>query len=295
MTKRIEEIKQAEKGAIISIIAYIFLSAFKLIAGYYTHSQAISADGLNNFTDTIASVTVLIGLKVSRKPADKDHRYGHWKAENVASLLTSLIMFAVGVQVVIDGVKSFLHGNMEEPNHMAAAVGLISAIIMYIIYLINKKIAIQSNSQALFAVAKDNYSDMLTSIGTTIAVFAASFSLNWLDTLTAIVIGGIIIKTAFEIFKDSTFTLSDGFDEKLLATYKTDILSFNGIYEVINIRARNLGANVFLDITVGMDPNLTVQESHDIVDELEEYLKQTHDIFDIDVHVEPYHGTITKE
>ncbi|MGX4686577.1 cation diffusion facilitator family transporter [Vagococcus sp. JNUCC 83] len=289
MTKRINEIKQAEKGAVISIFAYIFLAVIKLAAGYYGQSQALSADGLNNFTDMIASIAVLIGLKVSRKPADNEHRYGHWKAENVASLLTSLIMFAVGVQVVMDGIRSIIDKQMEHPSQLAAYVGLFSAAVMYIVYLINKKIAEKNNSQALHAVAKDNFSDMLTSIGTSVAVFAASFKLGWLDTLTAIVIGCIILKTAFEIFKESTFYLSDGFDKDLLALYKDDILNMDGVMDVVSIRARSLGANVFLDVVVSMNPNLTVEKSHTLVDNLENQLKEKYDIFDIDVHVEPFY------
>lgn len=288
MTDRINDIKQAEKGAMISILAYIFLAVFKLGVGSYAHSKALSADGLNNFTDAIASVAVLIGLRVSRKPADNEHRYGHWKAENVATLLTSLIMFAVGIQVIGDGIQSMIQGNMDRPNPIAAYVGLFSAGVMYAAYLYNKKLGTKYKSSALSAISKDNFSDMLTSIGTAIAVFTATFNLGWLDTLTSIVIGLVIVKTAIDIFKESTFSLSDGFDRNLLVLYKQDILKIDGIKDVSTIRARTMGANIFLDVTVRMSPDLTVKESHDIVDDMEIYLKETHHIFDIDVHVEPF-------
>lgn len=288
MTERQNELKQAEKGAVISIIAYVILAALKLGIGAYANSKALSADGLNNFTDTIASVAILIGLKLSRKPADQDHRYGHWKAENVASLLTSLIMFAVGAQVLIQAVQSLINKNVSHPDAIAAYVGLFSALVMFGVYLINKHLGAKYNSSALQAVSKDNFSDMLTSIGTAIAVFTASFNLAWLDTLTAVVIGLIILKTALDIFKESTFSLSDGFDLEKLKKYKSSILRIEGIEEVSLLRARTLGANVFLDVTVKMNPELTVKESHDIVDQLEETLKEEYNIFDIDVHVEPF-------
>lgn len=289
MTNRINEIKQAEKGAIISIVTYIFIASLKLFIGYYAHSQALSADGLNNFTDMVASIAVLIGLMIARKPADNNHRYGHWKAENVASLLTSLIMFLVGAQVIIDGITSLMEDTIEKPTHLAAYVGLFSAVVMWIIYRINLAIATKNNSQALLAIAKDNFSDMLTSIGTAIAVFASSFNLGWIDTLTAIIIGGIIIKTAFEIFKESAFYLSDGFDKDLLVLYKQDLLNIDGVRDVIDIRARTLGANIFLDVTVAMDSDLSVEKSHDIATYIENYLMEKHQIFDTDVHVEPYY------
>ncbi len=288
MSERSAELKQAEKGAIISILAYVVLAIFKLVVGSYAGSRALSADGLNNFTDTIASVAILIGLKLSRKPADNEHRYGHWKAENVASLLTSLIMFAVGCEVLFTAIKSVINKNIQQPEPIAAVVGIVSAVVMYLVYLYNKKLGEKYNSSSLNAVAKDNFSDMLTSLGTAVAVFAASLHLPWIDTLTAIIIAFVILKTAVDIFKENAFSLSDGFNRDTLVIYKLEILKIKGIKEVSVLRARNLGANVFLDVTVRMDPHLTVKESHDIVDELETDLKRKFNIFDIDVHVEPY-------
>ncbi len=288
MSNRSAELKQAEKGAIVSIIAYIVLAMLKLGVGSYANSKALYADGLNNFTDTIASVAILIGLRLSRKPADNEHRYGHWKAENVTSLLTSLIMFIVGFQVLREGIESIVNKEIQQPEPLAAIVGIVSAVVMYGVYLYNKKLGEKYNSSSLTAVSKDNFSDMLTSLGTSVAVFTATFHLAWLDTLTAVVIALVILKTAFDIFKDSTFDLSDGFDRDKLVAYKEEILKVPGIKEVRVLRGRTLGANVFLDVTVQMDPELTVKESHAIVDEMEKELKKTFNIFDIDVHVEPF-------
>ena len=216
MSKRSAELKQAEKGAIVSIIAYVILAVLKLGIGSYANSKALYADGLNNFTDTIASVAILIGLRLSRKPADNEHRYGHWKAENVASLLTSLVMFVVGFEVLKNAVESLIHKNIQQPEPIAAFVGIFSAIVMYGVYLYNKKLGEKYNSSSLIAVSKDNFSDMLTSLGAAIAVFTAAFQLAWLDTVTALIIALIILKTAFDIFKESTFYLSDGFDKEKL-------------------------------------------------------------------------------
>lgn len=288
MSKRSAELKQAEKGAIVSIIAYVILAVLKLTVGSYANSKALSADGLNNFTDTIASIAIFVGLRLSRKPADNEHRYGHWKAENVASLLTSLVMFAVGFEVLTSGIKSIINKDIQQPEPIAAAVGIFSAVVMYLVYLYNKKLGEKYNSSSLLAVSKDNFSDMLTSLGAAIAVFTATFQLAWLDTVTAVVIAVIILKTAFDIFKESTFYLSDGFDRDKLVAYKAEILKTDGIKDVRVLRARTLGANIFLDVTVQMNPELTVKESHDIVDDLEKHLKEVFDIFDIDVHVEPY-------
>ncbi len=289
MKERYEELKTAERGAIVSITAYVVLAAFKLVVGSLSNSNALTADGLNNFTDVIASVAVLIGLRLSQKPPDNNHRYGHWKAENVASLLTSVIMLLVGLQVLFDSIlRIFSDKPIEQPDLRAAVVALMSAVVMFGVYWYNCSLSKKVNSSALMAAAKDNLSDALTSIGTAVAVFAASVKMGWIDTLAAVIVGIIILKTAFEIFQESAFYLSDGFDTEKLAEYAEEILKVDGIREVADMRARTLGTNVFLDVTVLMNPHFTVRQSHDIADYVEKRLKDCFGIFDVDVHVEPY-------
>src|SRR4051812_22112125 len=129
--QRYKDLKLGERGAIISIIAYIALSCLKLTIGYMSDSAALKADGLNNTTDIIASLAVLIGLKISQRPADENHRYGHWKSETIASLVASFIMAAVGLQVLLEAIISVFQGGKESPDIMAAYVGLFSAVAMY--------------------------------------------------------------------------------------------------------------------------------------------------------------------
>jgi cation diffusion facilitator family transporter len=284
---RYQELKQAEKGAIISIVAYLFISILKLAVGNWAGSEALRADGLNNATDIIASISVLIGLKVSRKPADEDHRYGHWKAETVASLITSLIMIAVGLQVLYSSIQTVLDGRSETPDSIAAIVGIGSASIMYGVYFYNKKLAEKVKSSGLLAAAKDNRSDAWTSIGTAVAVFAATFRLGWLDSLAAVVVGVLIIKTGVDIFRESTFSLSDGFDIELIQQYKEEIEKIPGVTRVKSVKGRNYGANIYVDVVVEMPAEFSVKQSHAIADQIEFLLRDAFGVFEIDVHVEP--------
>ncbi|MGX6978649.1 cation diffusion facilitator family transporter [Vagococcus elongatus] len=291
---RMEQLKTAEKGALVSIGAYLVIAVCKLAVGYIANSSALLADGLNNTTDIVASSAVYIGLRLARQPADDDHRYGHWKAESLASLLTSMIMLLVGGQVFISAIKNLFKSHTVSPGPLAAYTGLASAIIMFAVYWYNHKLAKQVNSHALEAAAKDNFSDALTSIGTAIAVFAASFDLIWLDKITAIIIGLIIIKTGLDIFKESSFSLSDGFSTEALTKYKEEVAKIEGVVSVKSLRARSYGANIFLDITVLMSPSMTVQESHNITEQIEQMLSKKFHVFDVDVHVEPAQANIPK-
>lgn len=287
VNNRYEQLKKAELGAIISIAAYILVSAMNLIVGNMANSEALRADGLNNFTDILASVAVLIGLRISQKPADAEHRYGHWKAENVASLVTSFIMLLVGLQVLYSSILSVINKKMESPDITAAIVGLVSAVIMYGVYFFNKRLSEEVKSPGLLAAAKDNRSDAWTSIGTAIAVFAASFNLGWLDSVAAIVVALLILKTAIDIFKESVFTLSDGFDQEELDQFNEAIRHIQQVQSVKNIKGRSYGSNIYLDVTVTMRPELTVKESHDVADQIENLLRDKFQVFETDVHVEP--------
>ncbi|MDR2833616.1 MAG: cation diffusion facilitator family transporter [Streptococcaceae bacterium] len=285
---RYEELKLAERGALVSILAYLILSTLKIAFGRWGNSDALYADGLNNFTDILGSIAVLIGLRIARRPADDDHVYGHWKMENIASVITSFIMFLVGVQVLLSAFEKLISGSFEAPDPLVAIVGLGSGIVMIGVYFYNHNLSKKVSSQALLAAAKDNLSDALSSFGTTIAIIASMFHFNIIDTITALVIGGLIIKTAYEIFRDNVFSLTDGFDEKLLIEYTQLILTLKDVKKVRHIRGRMYGANVYLDIVVEMDPQMTVLQSHYITEVIETRLAEEFGVFDTDVHVEPY-------
>lgn len=291
MEERYQELKSAEKGAIVSIFSYIFLSTVKIIIGKYTHSDALIADGWNNFTDILASFAIFIGLRLARRPPDDDHKYGHWKIETVSSMITSFIMLAIGLEVLTSSLKTFFVPQKQTPEPLAAVISLASALLMMLVYMYNKSLAKKVKSGALMAAAKDNISDAWVSMGAALAIFTAQFQMPWLDTLAAMIISAIILKTAIEIFLESAFSLSDGFPEEQLHIYQEAVSKIPGVCGVGAIRGRTYGANIFLDIVLYMDPKLTVQQSHDITEQVEFLLKKEYDVFDIDIHVEPFSST----
>jgi len=282
-----KNLKLAEQGALLAIVTYILLSTTKLIAGSMLHSSSLTADGFNNISDIVANIAVLIGLRMARKPADMDHKFGHWKIEDLASLITSLIMFFVGLDVLFETVQKIISKQVTAIDPLGAIVGFISAIIMTGVYLFNKKLAKRANSKALEAAAKDNLSDAITSLGTSIAIIASALNYPLVDQLVAIIITFFILKTAYDIFMESSFSLSDGFDESLLQDYKQAILEIPKITQVKSQRGRTYGSNIYLDIILEMNPDLSVYESHEIADQVEEMLMERFGIFDIDIHIEP--------
>ena len=263
-----------------------FLPLPNLLLDIFLNSSSLIADGFNNLSDILGNVALLIGLQLASQPADSDHRFGHWKIEDLSSLVTSFIMFVVGFQVLIQTVRKIFLREETVVDPLGAAVGVLSAIVMCAVYFYNKGCK-KLKSSALIAAAKDNLSDAVTSIGTSIAIVAASFNLTIIDYITAIIITFFILKTAYDIFMEATFSLSDGFDERNLKAYEKAILNIPKVTKVKKQRGRSYGSNIYLDIVVEMNPDLSVYESHAITEQIEEILSKRFSVYDTDVHVEP--------
>jgi cation diffusion facilitator family transporter len=280
-------LRKGEKGAWISIGAYVFLSAIKLGFGYAGSSEALKADGLNNLTDIIASVAVLIGLRISQKPPDENHHYGHLRAETIASLLASFIMAVIGLQVLLGAVQNFFIPVEATPSLFTAGVAFFSAIVMYFVYRFNIKLSKEIKSSAVRAAAYDNRSDALVSIGAGIGIIGAVFGAPILDVITAFIVGLIIIKTAVDIFKEAVWTLTDGFNEDEVETMSVLVRKVPGVRELRDFKGRNHGNVMFIDLTIAVNPSLNVVQSHWITEEVERKIHKVKPHCVIHVHIEP--------
>lgn len=240
-----ENLKLAQRGAYLSLVVYIILSVAKYITGYVYDSAAVRADALNNMTDIVVSIAVIVGLKISIKPADKNHPYGHLKSENISTLLVSFIIMFVGIQVVIENAPRILTNEQHIPNFITIIISMMSGVIMIGVYAINHRLAKQTKSSSLDSASKDNLSDGLVSIGTAIGLLFTQFGLPIIDVILATVLGCLIIYTGFGIFKDSIFTLSDGFKEQDLEEYRNLVQEVTDVREVKNVKGRYHGSSIF--------------------------------------------------
>ncbi len=277
-----------QRGAWISIFAYLFMASLKMTIGYIGGSEGLWADGLNNSTDIIASLAVLIGLKISAKPPDADHLYGHTRAETVASLLAAFIMMTVGISVIIQSGQSLFYKESEVPSVLTGVTAVFSAAFMYCIYRFNRKLSIKTNNLSLMAVAKDNLSDALVSIGALVGIAGTWMGIPWLDTAAGIAVGIIICKTAWSIFAEASHSLTDGFDEALLKEILTTISSTSGVLHVCDLKARMHGNDILLEATIQVSAQLNIVESHQISDAVESSLKEQFGITQANIHIEPY-------
>ncbi|MCA0171493.1 cation diffusion facilitator family transporter [Bacillus sp. RAR_GA_16] len=282
----------ALRGVWLSISAYLFLSIIKLGAGYLLGSEALIADGWNNASDIVASVAVLIGMRISLKPADLNHPYGHSRAETVSSLFASFVMFAIGIQVLFHTATVLMNGTVSSPPLTSAWVALLGMFVMGSVYLYNSRLAKKTESHGLMAAAKDNLSDALVSLGAFIGIIGAQFNMHWLDPLTGFIVGLIICKTAYDIFKDSSLMLTDGFDKEKLNDIEATIQEIEGVETLVDIKARMAGNKIIVDAVVEVAPHLNIKEGHTITDKIEAQLEKEYNIRNAIIHVEPGKETI---
>ncbi|MCE3022428.1 cation diffusion facilitator family transporter [Staphylococcus pasteuri] len=281
-----ENLKIAQRGAYLSLVVYIILSIAKYVTGFVFNSAAVRADALNNMTDIVVSIAVIIGLKISIKPADRNHPYGHLKSENISTLLVSFIIMFVGIQVVIENAPRLLTQDKNVPSPITILVSIISGLIMLGVFLVNQKLAKKTKSSSLKSAAKDNLSDSLVSIGTAIGLVFTQIGFPIVDIILATLLGLLIIYTGFGIFRESIFTLSDGFNEKDLEEYRNDILEVDDVLDVRSIKGRYHGSSIFLDVTIVVEPDLSISQAHLICDKVEDHLHEK-GISSVYVHPEP--------
>lgn len=286
MMGNINNLKLAQRGAYLSIFTYIILAVLKYYFGVEYDSAAVRADALNNMTDIFASLAVLIGLKISIRPPDDNHPYGHLKSENIASLVVSFIIIFVGLQVLMENVPAVFSPAEQAPNPVVIYVSIFSGLVMLAVFFINRKLAEKTKSTSLKSASMDNFSDSMISLGTAAGLILTQLGLPIADVIIASILGLLIMYTGFKILKDAVFALSDGYNDADLIEHKEDVLEVNGVLDVKSIKGRYHGSSIFLDVTIIVDPNISITDAHMICDRVEEHM---HDkgIMSLYVHPEP--------
>lgn len=286
MMGNINNLKLAQRGAYLSIFTYIILAVLKYYFGVEYDSAAVRADALNNMTDIFASLAVLIGLKISIRPPDDNHPYGHLKSENIASLVVSFIIIFVGLQVLMENVPAVFSPAEQAPNPVVIYVSIFSGLVMFAVFFINRKLAEKTKSTSLKSASMDNFSDSMISLGTAAGLILTQLGLPIADVIIASILGLLIMYTGLKILKDAVFALSDGYNDADLIEHKEDVLEVNGVLDVKSIKGRYHGSSIFLDVTIIVDPDISITDAHMICDRVEEHM---HDkgIMSLYVHPEP--------
>ena len=281
-------------------ICNALLVAFKFIAGFFGNSSAMIADAVHSLSDFLTDILVIVFVRISAKPQDKSHDYGHGKYETIASFIIALGLFAVAIGIIVSGVKKFaawLNGtDLEAPKQIALWAALLSIVLKEILfqYTIRRGKAIES--QALVANAWHHRSDAISSIGAALGIGGALLlGQRWtvLDPLASIVVGAMLVKTSIDLLRGSMNDLTDSSLPDETEQEILDIIrSVPDVYDPHNLRTRRIGNHIAIEVHIRMDGAMPLHEAHDKASEIERLLrerfgKHTH----VNIHTEPRKDT----
>lgn len=287
---------RAQFGAWVGIIGNLVLAGLKLVIGLSAKSQALIADAVHSASDVVGSVAVLIGLRAAERPPDEDHPYGHGKAESISAIIVSVMLALVGFEIGSASVKS-LFSPLEAPGLIAVWAAIGSMIIKEWMFRYKYNLGKELNSQSLIANAWEHRSDVFSSFAALIgiggAIIGGRYNIPWLlylDPLAGIFVSGLVLKMAYDIFKDSIHTTLDHvLHEEETVELRKAIEAVEGVIRIDSLRAREHGHYQIVDVKVSVDPNITVEQGHRIGKQVKQTLldsfSQVRDVF---VHINPF-------
>ena len=274
----------------------VVLLLFKFVAGIVGHSAAMIADAVHSLSDFVTDIIVLVFVRISGKPTDKSHEYGHGKYETLATTLIGLALLIVAVGIVYSALTKIIAwaqgGTLEAPGLLALWAALLSIILKEAVFHYSMVQSRKLKSQAVEANAWHHRSDALSSIGTAIGIGGAIFlGERWtvLDPMAGIIVGLFIIKVAIDLLRNG---IGDLMEHSLPDEVESEILqlagSIPGVTEPHDLHTRRIGNHYAIELHILMDDDISLREAHNKSEEVENILrehygKETH----ISVHVEP--------
>ena len=282
--------KNIYRTTLVGSIVNALLLIFKFLAGFIGHSSAMIADAVHSLSDFITDIVVIVFIRISGKPEDKDHRYGHGKYETLATAIIGIILFFVGIGIFINATESiigFFKGKeLRAPSIIALVAATVSIISKEILYRYTVYQGKKLQSKVAIANAWHHRSDALSSIGTFIGICGAILlGKKWhvLDPIAALIVSLFIIKVAYQLSKPCIEELLEkSLPPEIEAKICETVLSFPEVSSPHHIRTRHIGNNIAIEIHIRMDGNMSLNEAHEITKKIEKKIKE---IFGKDTHI----------
>ena len=293
MSERERDIyKVTLRGSLVNFI----LLVFKFVAGVVGRSSAMIADAVHSLSDFVTDVIVVVFVRISGKPQDKGHDYGHGKFETLATAIIGVALFVVGVGLLVNATKSIvgvIRGEvLEAPGVLALVAAAVSVVLKELLYQYTVLEGKRHNSKVVIANAWHHRSDAFSSVGTLVGISGAMFlGEKWrvLDPIAAFIVSIFIIKVSIELIKSSIDDLMEkSLPEEVEQRIEEIILSHPEVNSPHHLRTRQIGNNVAIEVHIRMNGELTLREAHDVTRLIEQSLRQefgedTH----IGIHMEP--------
>ena len=273
---------------IFGVAGNVFLLVIMLFVGIMCQSQALIADAINSAGDIFASLMTCIGNKISSKPVDSTHNFGHGKAEYIFSMFISLSMIGVALKLIYDAVISFVANDIVFFSWYSIIVCAITILIKFLLYKYASVISKKHNSILVEANRRDHLNDMVVTTFTLFAMICNHLGIFWIDKIVACGIAVYILITGLSMFAQSSNVLMDkAVDTKTRTLLQDDIVKKEWVKRIDEFYSKPVGDKFYLVITVSVDGNMTTFESHRLADELEKELNLNETVYKTTVHINP--------
>lgn len=283
-----EAVVEKKRVALISVFAAIFLTGSKFLIGILTGSLGILSEALHSALDLIAAAITYFSVRISDKPADSDHHYGHGKIENISALIETFLLLITCSWIIYEAVHRLLTGKvLIEITVWSYLVVITSIIIDYSRSRALLKAAKKYNSQALEADALHFSTDIWSSAVVFIGLICANFGWHYADPIAALIVALIVIYVSYKLGKRSIDVLLDKAPIDHIKIIEDILNNTVQVSTFHDLRIRLSGANVFVDVSIHVDPSLNIEQVHRIADEIESRIHQKINRSVVHIHQEP--------
>lgn len=281
-----------EKAAKLSIFSNSSLILLKLIAGVITNSFSIISEAIHSMSDLLASFIAFFAVKKSAMPADKDHAFGHGKYEDFSGLIEGALIILAGLYIVYEASKKLISQTQPQISvDLAIYIMLFSVIINALVSNHLFKTAKKTGSIALFADAEHLRTDIYTSLGVVVGLFLIKITnIHILDPIIALIVAVLILQAGYSICKKTVSNLLDeslSEKEEQEIIYAINLLKNSCEFKIHKLKTRKSGARKNIEITICVNGDMSVKDSHKFCNEVENILSEKIGNTDTIIHIEP--------
>lgn len=298
MSKQMEKLKkQSIFAAWISLISNVLLTILKITVGVLFNSQVLIADGIHNAGDVIASAAALGSMRISSLPPDEDHPYGHGKAEVIGASVVATILLLAALYIGYHSVTA-LFAPIPEAHVIALFAAALSLIWKLVLYVYTIRIGRRANSKGLIATAQDHLADVYASgaavIGIGLGLIGEAIGMPVLaygDPAAGIIVAVLVLKLAWDMARESIDILMEkAIGSQELGALEQIVRGVEEVKRIDRIRAREHGQYIIIDLRVGVDGQMTIQQGHDVIRKIKKAILSAHpNVSEVMIHLNPWY------
>ncbi len=277
------------KASLVGLLGNILLAILKMSAGYLAGSKAMIADGFHSISDLLSTLVVMVSLRISVKPPDAEHPYGHGRAESIAAKIVAVILVLTGLSLAWDSLQVVMAGEVTTPGTLALWGAILSILIKEGMFRYTHYLGTKISSQAVTADAWHHRSDAFSSIAALIGIGGARMGYPFMDGVGGIVVSLMIVWMGFKIATRAVGELMDTApEEEVIKEITEDIMNCQGVRKINDLRVRCSGPDLFVDLKIVVKKGLWAYEAHDVCEEVKRIVMEGNpQVKDVLVHVDP--------